>query len=114
VKYGKEETEQAVRNLHEAIAGMHADQFDGRKTIHTCVTHVSRSGLSRRIKVYAAVHGELVNLTWSIARVTESPMDDRGVRVDGGNMDMCFHVLDHAMFKLGVKDWQSSFRKENL
>ena len=56
MKYDKEQTDRARRQLTKALAGMKPDQY-GKKTFYTNVTHVSKSGMSRRIKVFAVVNG---------------------------------------------------------
>lgn len=103
----------AREHMAAALAGMKPDAY-GKKTFYTHVTHVSKSGMSRRIKVHAVVNGELESLTWAIARVTESPMDDRGVRIDGCGMNMCSALVDNALHCVGVTDWQKLYRLEDM
>jgi len=67
------------------------------RPIHAEVIHVSRSGMSRRIRFYSVPYdGSSINdITWSIARICGLGMNDQGLRVDGCGMDMCFSVISN-------------------
>lgn len=69
----------------------------------TCiVTSVSRSGMSRRIRLLVASGGRVVDITWRVGIVLGWSVDpDKGLRVDGAGMDMCFHTvytLAHVLY----------------
>lgn len=85
--------------------------------VYALVTHVSRSGMSRRIRLLYVdpVDHELSEVTYRASRIVGWPQDDRGMRVDGCGMDMGFHAVytlssivhrftedpgDHAGYKL--------------
>jgi len=58
--------------------------------------HVTRSGMSRRIKVYApCADGDLLHISHLVSVVTGWSRPGRmdGVKVDGCGMDMGFHLV---------------------
>lgn len=75
--------------------------------VYTNVTHVSRSGMSRHIKVYKFENNEPRYLTYNVAqalgwRFIRDPRE--AVKVDGCGMDMGFHLvyeLSHTLFPSG-------------
>jgi len=72
-------------------------------TLYTMVVHVSRSGMSRRIKVYAIRDNEPINLSRWVADLLEWRYHEKSnaVTVSGCGMDMCFHTvysLAYALF----------------
>lgn len=71
----------------------------GKIDIAVNITHVSKSGMQRRMRFY--VNG-FVNITWHIAVILDKSMDDRGLKVDGCGMDMCFHVLSSLNYKMAT------------
>lgn len=81
-----------------------------RPIVYVNVTSVSASGMSRRMCVYVilpsnyATCGELVNITADIATACDLPINDHGVRVDGGGMDMRFHLIDTMAHAIGRGD----------
>lgn len=91
----RREKAEAVAYLREILApGSH---------VYATVRTVSRSGMSRRIDLYAIRPGEpryrdgqpwLARLSGFAARVLDLPCNDNGVRVDGCGMDMRWHLVD--------------------
>ena len=92
----------AVAYLREILApGSH---------VYATVRTVSRSGMSRRIDLYAIRPGTpqyrdghpwLARLSYYAAAALGWPCNDDGVRVDGCGMDMRFHLvycLSQALF----------------
>ena len=68
--------------------------------VRTIVTHVSRSGMLRSIRVLAIRKGtgsdpdRIVDVTRDVARVVGWRLHrDGGIVVHGCGMDMCFHVV---------------------
>jgi len=63
------------------------------------VTSVSRSGMSRRIRFYAATlyrgKPDIDDITYLIARIGDYTMSDDGLRIGGCGMDMRFHVISN-------------------
>lgn len=68
-----------------------------KPTLYTNLKHVSSSGMSRDMKVLAVVGGEIVDVTWYVARLGVGTLKERNgqrvVRVGGCGMDMGFHVV---------------------
>ena len=64
-------------------------------TFYTKVTHVSRSGMQRRIMVVGARENEPENVSYYVAKALEWRIGkDGGVVVNGCGMDMGFHLID--------------------
>ena len=62
-------------------------------TVYTVIRHVSSSGMSRNIDVYAMVDNEPRNISYLVADVTDTPLSkDGSLRVTGCGMDMGFHI----------------------
>lgn len=63
--------------------------------VPTMVTHVSRSGMSRVIAVFAVREGKVSNVSYDVARVMgwQHDSEHRGVYIGGCGMDMAFHVV---------------------
>ncbi len=62
----------------------------------TVVSHVTRSGMSRSIRVLVGnADGEVSDLSWAVARVLGWRFDGEhgGVKVQGTGMDMGFHLV---------------------
>ncbi len=77
-------------------------------SIYTITRHVSRSGMMRRISVYAIKNNKPIGLDWYIKRLGLFNLDktDDGIVVNGCGMDMHFHVvhtLGRALFPKGFK-----------
>jgi hypothetical protein len=76
--------------------------------VFTTVLHVSRSGMSRTIRVAAMENCEPQDISPFVAYATGLKFDrDRGgVKVGGCGMDMCFQVvyeLSHALYPDGFE-----------
>src|SRR6185369_5751974 len=87
-----------------AKAGKQADQLQCianlRKilkpgdTVYTVLRHVSRSGMMRRIDLYANnPDGGLIYLSGYAAGALDYPRPDNGIKVSGCGMDMGFHLV---------------------
>lgn len=74
----------------------------------TQVTHISRSGMSRRIRVYKTLSdGRLLDLTFHLSKLLGYKMNDKGLFVSGCGMDMCYDLIaDKVSFALFNKDYQ--------
>lgn len=64
-------------------------------TVYTSVVSVSRSGMSRKIKVFVIRKGEIFNISWHVAKTTERRFDrdSDSVIVNGAGMDMGFELV---------------------
>ena len=76
-------------------------------TVYTTVRHVSSSGMSRRISIFVARKGEIVPITWDVARALgysvkgrAGYVQDVGLTVGGCGMDMCFHIVNSLSYVL--------------
>jgi hypothetical protein len=74
-------------------------------TIYTIVTHVSKSGMSRDIKMYTIKDNEPVYLSGYVARALDLRLSNDGVRVGGCGMDMGYHLVMNLSYALhGYED----------
>jgi len=64
------------------------------------ITKVSRSGMTRRMLVYAMKGTELINITWDISKLCELSENDEGIKVTGCGMDMAFWLVDDITLQL--------------
>ena len=72
-------------------------------TVHTILDNVSRSGMSRDIRVVVLRDGEAMHPNYSVSVLLGYPRAKRGdgMRVGGCGMDMGFHIvhsLGYALF----------------
>ena len=72
-------------------------------TVHTLLEHVSRSGMSRTIRVVLLKDGEALHPNYAVSTLLGYPCAKRGngFNVGGCGMDMGFHVvhsLGYALF----------------
>lgn len=76
-------------------------------TIYTVLRSVSRSGMSRRIDVYALQDNEPRYLTGLVSKACDIPFPRKGegLQVGGGGMDMGFHVVEAVSYAL----WGSGY-----
>jgi len=72
----------------------------GKYKTYSKIDTVARSGMSRSIHFFAAIGaGELINLTYHIAKVTGHTLNkDGALKVNGCGMDMGFNVI----YNLGI------------
>jgi hypothetical protein len=92
MKYTKEQKQNAYRILKRNYGERFA----------AIITSVSKSGMSRRIKFYAA---DFQHVGYYIAVLLDLPWDDcKGLRVDGCGMDMIFDVLSRLNFIMAELD----------
>ncbi len=98
MRYSKAQKQEALDTLKEVV-------FPGDK-IHTIVTHVSRSGMSRSIRTILLRDGHR-DISYLVARVLEERMDENngGIRVSGCGMDMGFDTV----YRLGYKLFPNGF-----
>lgn len=97
MKYSKQEREEALAKLRELCPP--------GTTVYTKLNHVSRSGMSRSITPFLIVDGEPRYITWSVAVLFGQSRDKYdGLKIDGCNMDMGFHLvynLSHYLYPDG-------------
>jgi hypothetical protein len=78
------------------------------KTLYFFITDVSKSGMSRKMRVFIIVDERLVEVTLPIAQTLGMPMTTNGLRVHAAPMDMCFFLVDalERQLKLGILKYQ--------
>ena len=85
-KYTKQQVEGAKEELRKKLK-------PGDR-VFTTVTHVSRSGMMRRMRLFTIKDNNREEITHWVARALEwSINDDHELRVDGVGMDMGFHAV---------------------
>ena len=91
-------TEQARRESAEAIDFLR-DVFANQKkpTAYTILKSVSASGMSRTMKVVTSHEGQVIDLTWYVAKIGIGTLTEKNgqrvLRVGGCGMDMGFHIV---------------------
>lgn len=96
----------ATKTERDEACAFLAERISAGDTLWTNVTHVARSGMSRRISVYLIRDNEPWNISGYVAKALGLRLnrDDLAVHVSGCGMDMGFHVvyeLSHALFNDG-------------
>jgi hypothetical protein len=76
-------------------------------TVYTVLRHVSRSGMSRSIDLYAVIDGEMRWLTGYAAQALETAIDKKngGLKISGCGMDMGFALV----YDLSSTLWPKGF-----
>lgn len=95
MKYTKKQISAAFESLKKR------SENHGLETVGVVITSVSRSGMSRRMRFYAP---DFQEITSEIATVEGLPCNENGMRVDGGGMDMIFHVLSNLNYAMARHD----------
>jgi hypothetical protein len=66
-------------------------------TVYTSLVKVSRSGMNRKIKVFAMKDCQPLNISWSVCQLGIGTLKDimgsRAVSVNGCGMDMGYHIV---------------------
>ena len=98
MKYTKTQTAESLEYLHEALKP--------GDMIHTIVTHVSRSGMSRSIRTLIIKDSSHRDISYLVARALDERMDEHngGIKVSGCGMDMGFETvyrLGYALYPEG-------------
>lgn len=98
-RYLKSEVEESRAELRKLCAP--------GTTVYTILRHVSRSGMARRISLGVVKRGAFLDITWHVARVlgystrdSRGWVQDRGLYVTGGGMDMGFHLINSLSYAL--------------
>jgi hypothetical protein len=94
---------------NEAIAMLKRIGVKPGATLYTSVTHVSSSGMSRRVRVYVVSKGVIEDITGMVARVLGSrraPNNGWDIVMGGCGYDVGFDVvynLGRVMFPKGAR-----------
>jgi hypothetical protein len=94
-------TKQQLRERDEARAQLRGILPPG-STVYTLVTHVARSGMSRRIRVLVMTPDEPHDISHLVGRALgyRRNRDDGGLVVGGCGMDMGFHLVHSLSYTL--------------
>lgn len=96
----REEQAEVLSKTFRALA------HGGKVTVYSLVRKIARTGMSRRIDFFviepASGHQRsyLRRITYSISKITGWKMNDDGLKVDGGGMDMAWHTVDYLQRSL--------------
>lgn len=90
---------QAADYLHGYLCDA-AKDYNGNPKVYCSIGSVAKSGMSRRIKLYVVVNGDIIRISHLVAKILESNFNDDGVRINGCGMDMGFAMVDHLEWKI--------------
>lgn len=65
--------------------------------IKIVIKSVSRSGMSRRMRVYTKKDNDI---SWEVSRAINWPINDVGILIQGCGMDMTLALADHLTYAL--------------
>jgi hypothetical protein len=86
-----------------------------RTRIWAQVEHVSASGMSRSIKLYVVIDGNITNITGYAAEALGQKRDRYwGITVRGCGMDMCHHLIDSVSYRVYGTDLYKNFSYSSL
>jgi hypothetical protein len=89
------EKEKELQRAQEFLCNVFAKQE--RPTAYTILKSVSASGMSRTMKVVTSHEGQVIDLTWYVAKFGIGTLTEKNgqrvLRVGGCGMDMGFHVV---------------------
>ena len=81
-------------------------------TIIVNQTHVSSSGMSRRLELYVIdkKNNRLNRITYQVGKALEWNVNEKGLKVDGSGMDMPFHTISCLTWVLFRSDKLKSYK----
>jgi hypothetical protein len=105
-KYTKAEKAEAFANLRKWLKP--------GDTVHTILDHVSRSGMSRNIRVVLLRDGEAMHPNHAVSVLLDYPRAKHGdgMAVGGCGMDMGFHIVHSLGYALFGKEASEGTGKE--
>lgn len=88
---------------------------EGKTRIWGKVEHVSKSGMSRSIKLFIVVDGNIQDITGYAADALNKKRDNHwGIKVTGCGMDMIHHLIDTVSYRLFKEDLYNRFSYSRL
>lgn len=83
------------REMKEAVKDLRAHWLKPNDTVYTLVTHVSRSGMQRVIRVLVIKDNKPLDISYATGRALGWKRSNKhdGVVVNGCGMDMGFHLV---------------------
>lgn len=105
----------AIQNLYELLGNASKDH-NGKTRIWGKVEHVSKSGMSRSIKLYVVIDGNIQNITGYAADALDKKRDRHwGITVKGCGMDMIHHLIETVSYRIyGTSDIYQNFAYARL
>jgi hypothetical protein len=95
----------AIANLVNDLGSEHVTRDrNGRPIVHTLVTHVSRSGMTRHMRLFMVYAGQICEITTRAARALGWRTKDGRLIVNGVGMDMGFHAVYSLACALNLPD----------
>lgn len=61
--------------------------------IYTSVSHVSQSGMLRRVRVFIVDDGEIRDITGQVARAIDHNLNNQGIKMVGCGYDVTFEIV---------------------
>lgn len=107
-KYKKSEIDEARATLREWIKP--------GQTIYSCLRSVSASGMFRLITVHIIKDGDLLDISYQVARAIDCGRSERNgigqgaLRVSGCGMDMGFHIVHSLGYALARDSKSEAFK----
>jgi hypothetical protein len=97
-KAQQEARARGIQRVRELAGGYYTDlenkPLNAKLSTIATVKNVSRSGMSRTVKIGLIMNGSVLNITESVANVFGQTTNDSGeLRVTGAGMDMLFHTI---------------------
>lgn len=105
----------AQQTLHELLQNASKDH-NGKTRIWGKVEHVSASGMSRSIKLYIVINGNIQDITGYTADALDKKRDKHwGITVKGVGMDMIHHLIETVSYRIyGTSDIYQNFAYARL
>jgi hypothetical protein len=104
----------AQQRLAEILSNASKDH-KGMTNVWAKVEHVSQSGMSRSIKLYVVIDGNISDITGYAAEALEQKRDRYwGITVKGCGMDMCHHLIDSVSYRVFGTDLYKNFSYRSL
>lgn len=112
----KESKKEQEKKEHAEAFNFLLDVFNSqeRPTAYTILKSVSASGMSRTMKVVTYHNGQVIDLTWYVAKMGIGTLTEKNgqrvLRVDGCGMDMGFHIVYTLSYVLYGKEANSGYK----
>lgn len=104
----------AQQQLVDLLANASKDH-KGMTRIWGKVEHVSASGMSRSIKLYVVIEGNIQEITGYAANALDQKRDRYwGIKVTGCGMDMIHHLIDSVSYRIFGTDLYKNFSYSSM
>jgi hypothetical protein len=101
--------EACIKNLKQCFEDAIKDS-QGNPIVYTSITSVSKSGMSRKMKVYISTSDGIEQITYWTAKALGWSLNEKGITVTGCGMDMGFHLVYCLGYAVLGKDYKVSQR----